>query len=115
MTEPAATDTGSQACIVRKADGQVLVRAQEPGLIQALENNRYFNPDCIDTSRFQVSDRTYVCPYKGTCYWVDLKTEDGFINDVAWVYPDPQPGFHKIAGWFGFYPDHWYYHYTGCP
>lgn len=104
----------SQPCIQRKSDNDALVKA--PGVEQVLflEDNWYFHPDSIDTSRFEISDRTYLCPYKGTCYWVDLHTEDSVINDVAWVYPNPKPGFRKIKGWYGFYTDHWHYRYADC-
>lgn len=101
------------ACIVRKSDGHVLVRARRDEVL-ALEDNFYFPAAAIDRTRFEVSDRPYLCRYKGTCYWVDYKSDSGFINDVAWVYPDPKPGYRKIAGRFGFYPEHRYCRYTEC-
>lgn len=101
------------ACIVRKSDGRVLVRARRDEVLP-LEDNFYFPAAAIDRARFEVSDRPYDCPYKGICYWVDYKSDSGFINDVAWVYPDPKPGYRKIAGHFGFYPEHRYCRYSEC-
>jgi uncharacterized protein (DUF427 family) len=105
----------SHPCIQRKSDNAVLATTTNPEQVLFLEDNWYFHPDTIDTSRFEISNREYICSYKGTCYWVDLKTEDGHINDVAWMYPDPKPGFRKIKGWFGFYADHRYYRFSDCP
>lgn len=40
---------------------------------------------------------------KGYANWIDLKTPDGVIKDVAWVYNDPKPGYTQIKGRIGFY------------
>ena len=52
----------------------------------------------------RVTERTYTCPYKGTCNWVDYRAADGtVVRDVAWVYPRVKPGHEVIQGRFGFY------------
>ena len=91
-------------CIVHK-DGVVLARAQHPDQVLALEGNWYFHPDAVNHAALQVSKRIYVCPYKGTCFWVDFRHGEHFVPDSAWVYPDPKPGYRKIGGWYGFYPN----------
>ena len=103
----------THACILRKSDNAVLVRA-DAGQVLQLGESVYFHPECIDHTRFEVSDRIYTCPEKGTCFWVDLKTDKGFLNDVAWVYPETKQGFEHIAGWYGFYAHHRYYYYAEC-
>ena len=51
-----------------------------------------------------VTERTYTCPYKGTCNWVDSSgPTGGVVSDVAWLYPRVKPGHEVIAGPFGFY------------
>lgn len=92
-------------CIVRKVDGLVLARATRPEQVIALEGNWYFHPDAVNRTALEISDRSYLCSHKGTCLWIDLKVNDEYLNDVAWMYPEPKPGFRKIAGWYGFYSD----------
>lgn len=88
-----------------KLDGSLLVDAAQDQ-IQMLEGNIYVHPDSIVTQSFDISDREYNCPAKGTSYWVDLKTEQGWLNDICWIYPHPLPAYSHIAGWYGFYPEH---------
>lgn len=90
------------ACIVRH-DGLVLAHAKENEHAIELEGNWYFHPDSVNAAVLTTTERTYLCPYKGTCYWIDLRYDGHFVPDVAWVYPEPKPGFRKIAGWYGFY------------
>jgi uncharacterized protein (DUF427 family) len=89
-------------CIVRP-DGLVLARAQQAEHVIELEDNWYFHPQAINHAVLSVSKRTYICPYKGTCFWVDFRHGSQFTPDTAWVYPAPKPGYRKIAGWYGFY------------
>ena len=94
---------------VYRRDGRVLARARGPKDVIELEGNFYFHPDCVDRDALQLTDRTYTCPYKGVCLWVDLKGDPVSIPDCAWVYPRPKPGFRRITGWYGFYPEHPHY------
>ena len=86
-------------------DDHILLQAQGNQL-QEVEKNYYIHPDLIDMSQFDVSDRIYNCPVKGICFWIDLKTDLGWINDICWVYPEPKKAYQGIAGWYGFYPSH---------
>ena len=97
-----------------KNDDRLLLQAQGNQL-QQVENSYYVHPDLIDMSQFEVSDRIYNCPVKGTCFWVDLKTDLGWINDICWVYPEPKKVYQHIAGWYGFYPSHKKYEIIGQP
>jgi len=93
-------------------DDHILLQAQGNQL-QEVEKNYYIHPDLIDMSQFEVSDRIYNCPVKGICFWVDLKTDLGWINDICWVYPEPKKAYQGIAGWYGFYPSHKKYEIIG--
>jgi uncharacterized protein (DUF427 family) len=101
-------------CIKRARDGMVLARAEISEHVIALEGNWYFHPDSVNTDVLRTSQRQYVCPYKGTCWWVDLETDKHFLPDVAWIYPEPYPGFRRIAGWYGFYPSKSGFEKTEC-
>lgn len=68
------------------------------------ESSYYFAPDHVNQDHLVTTHRTYVCPYKGTCYWIDLDGPNGLYRDVAWVYPDPNPGYEHIQDKIGFAP-----------
>lgn len=104
----------SKITIRMKNDDHILLQAQGNQL-QEVEKNYYIHPDLIDMSQFEVSDRIYNCPVKGICFWVDLKTDLGWINDICWVYPEPKKAYQGIAGWYGFYPSHKKYEIIGQP
>ncbi|MBK8138752.1 MAG: DUF427 domain-containing protein [Chloroflexi bacterium] len=67
------------------------------------EGNWYFDPAHVDMSHLKVTDRTYTCPYKGVCYWIDLESADLQVRNVGWVYNSPKPGFEMIKDHIGFY------------
>src|SRR5438105_1931618 len=92
----------------------VAIRENHSGAVLALaeigsgaikhDGNWYFNPEAVDREALRVTARTYTCPVKGTCYWVDYVAPDGrVVPDVAWVYDDPKSGHEVIKGRYGFY------------
>jgi uncharacterized protein (DUF427 family) len=85
--------------------GDVLAEADPAtGAVVQYEGNWYFAPEAVDEGRLRISARTYTCPYKGTCFWVDLVEADGKTTpDVAWVYPETKRGHEVIANRYGFY------------
>ena len=90
--------------IREKGSGSVLARADEGTGVVSYEGNWYFDPAAVDQGALTVTPRTYTCPYKGTCNWVDFTGPDGrTVRDVAWVYPSPKPGHEVIKGRYGFY------------
>ncbi len=100
-------------CIINESDKTVIARASDDQVI-SLEGNWYFHPDTIDKNCFDISDRLYNCPKKGICQWVDMKVGRHYWNDIGWVYPKPLKAFKNIAGWYGFYDIHKYYHHELC-
>jgi uncharacterized protein (DUF427 family) len=87
----------------RESDTALAQAEVGPSLVK-YEGNWYFEPTAVQTGVLQVTDRTYTCPYKGTCNWVDYVGPDGrTVRDVAWVYPTPKPGHEAIQGRYGFY------------
>lgn len=90
--------------IVEKGSGQVLARAEPGAGVLSYEGNWYFDPSAVTIDRLRVTERTYTCPYKGTCHWVDFVGPGGdSVRDVAWVYGEPKAGHEVIRGRYGFY------------
>jgi uncharacterized protein (DUF427 family) len=90
--------------IREKGTGANLARGELGADVLSYEGHLYFAPAAVERGVLRVTDRTYTCPYKGTCNWVDYVGPDGTaVPDVAWVYPDPKPGHEAIKGRFGFY------------
>jgi len=94
-----------------KKDGTIIARAPVEDIVH-LEGNHYFKPEVGKNDFLEISDRTYNCPKKGVCNWIDLKSAAGYLNDIAWVYPETKPKFENIAGRIGFYGNHKHYEYT---
>jgi uncharacterized protein (DUF427 family) len=91
--------------IIREAgSGIVLAQGELGDQVVGYEGNLYFQPDAVNRGVLRVTERTYTCPYKGTCNWVDYQGSDGrVVQDVAWVYARVKPGHEVIEGRFGFY------------
>jgi uncharacterized protein (DUF427 family) len=90
--------------IHEQESGAVLAQAEVgPGLAN-YERHWYFDPTAVKVDVLRVTERTYTCPYKGTCNWVDYVGPDGrTVRDVAWVYPKVKPGHEVVEGRYGFY------------
>lgn len=90
--------------ICEASSGIVLAEGELGTEVIGYEGNLYFAPPNVNQSVLRVTPRTYTCPYKGTCNWVDFHGPDGrTMTDVAWVYPQVKPGHEVIQGRFGFY------------
>lgn len=90
--------------IREKNSGATLARGELGTDVVSHEGNLYFTPEAVERDALRVTERTYTCPHKGTCNWVDFVGPDGATaKDVAWVYPSTKPGHEAIAGRFGFY------------
>lgn len=90
--------------ILEKESDHVLARGEPGDKAIKYEGNWYFDPSAVNQSLLVVTDRTYTCPVKGTCNWVDFVDSAGRkVKDVAWIYPKTRPGHEVIAGKYGFY------------
>lgn len=90
--------------IREKTSGTTLAEADEGASLAKYEGNWYFDPAAVRSDVLRVTERTYTCPIKGTCNWVDYVGPDGkTVKDVAWVYPEVKPGHEVIRGRYGFY------------
>ena len=90
--------------IKEKESDLVLAQGEAGDKAVQYEGSWYFDPSVVDRSVLVVTDRTYTCPIKGTCNWVDFVDPSGRkVKDVAWVYPKTKAGHEVIAGKYGFY------------
>ena len=83
--------------------GEVIATGFEDQQVQVFEGNLYFAPEAVDLGHLQVTERTYTCPYKGVCFWIDLETPSGHFQNIAWVYRDPKPKYEFIKDQIGFH------------
>lgn len=68
-----------------------------------VEGNHYFPRASVRDELVRPSERTSVCPWKGTASYYDVEV-DGVRNvDAAWYYPDPKDAAREIAGRVAFW------------
>mgnify|MGYP001147689170 CR=1 FL=1 len=90
--------------IKERNSGDVIASGyEEDDSIRYLEGCWYYKPDCVDMTHLVVTDRTYTCPYKGICYWIDLETSETQVRNVAFVYRQPMDGYEYIEDRIAFY------------
>jgi uncharacterized protein (DUF427 family) len=90
--------------IRERESGALLAQSDVGPSLAKYEGNWYFDPAAVHADLLKVTERTYTCPYKGTCNWVDYAGPDGrIVRDVAWIYPQVKPGHELIQGRYGFY------------
>ncbi len=90
--------------IEQKGSGRLIAQgspAEDTALLY--EGNWYFNPDQVDMTHLKITERTYTCPYKGVCFWIDLEAPELTARNVAWVYNHPMTGHEIIRNRIGFY------------
>ena len=90
--------------IKERANGVIIAQGSESDSVRIFEGAWYFPPESVKMEHLKISERTYTCPYKGMCYWIDLEMPDGrMARNVAWVYREPKPDYEFIQGQIGFY------------
>ena len=63
----------------------------------------YFPPDDVRLDLFVPSSLETVCEWKGGATYRSLRLGERVIENVAWSYEDPLPGFETIRGHLAFY------------
>ena len=92
-----------QVTVKNKQTDEVIAEGQIPNNVFKFEGNWYFDEEKVDMANLQVTERTYTCSYKGTCFWVDLTTPAGTVQSVGWVYREPKDGYENIKDRIAFY------------
>ena len=80
------------ATVIAESDDTVVV-----------EGNHYFPPGAVHQERLEPSDRTTVCPWKGTASYYDVVVGEDRAVAAAWYYPAPKPGAEQIRDHVAFW------------
>lgn len=68
-----------------------------------VEGNHYFPEASLDRSRFESSDHTSYCPWKGTASYYDVVVDGERNANAAWTYPEPMEAAASIEGRVAFW------------
>jgi uncharacterized protein (DUF427 family) len=68
-----------------------------------VEGNHYFPRDAVVEGVLVASDRTSVCPWKGTATYFSISVGGQVNTDAAWTYVEPKPAAAEIAGRVAFW------------
>lgn len=83
--------------------GAILASAKKAEGVFLFEGTWYFDEDKVNITHLVVTEETYTCPYKGTCYWIDLKAPGHSADHIAFTYFDTRAGYEFVQGKIGFY------------
>jgi len=68
-----------------------------------VETNKYFTLSSLKMEYFKESDKTTVCPWKGTAKYYDIVVNGKTNQGAAWYYPEPKPEAAQIKGRVAFW------------
>ncbi len=68
-----------------------------------VEGNHYFPLSAVAESFLKQSDKTTVCPWKGTANYYTLSVGGDENVDAAWYYAEPKAAAKQIAGRVAFW------------
>jgi len=68
-----------------------------------VEGNHYFPVDAVKADLIEGSDKTTVCPWKGTAHYYHVVVGGERNADAAWYYPEPKEAARQIAGRVAFW------------
>ena len=81
-------------------NGEVIA---ESGATVVVEGNHYFPPGDVRQDRLAPSDRTSVCPWKGTASYYDVVAGGETNAGAAWSYPEAKDAAKEIEGHLAFW------------
>ena len=88
--------------VVARWNGEEIARSD---MTLVVEGNHYFPAADVACSALGPSERTSVCPWKGTAQYHSVNVGGEINPDAAWYYPDPKPEASqvkdRIAFWNG--------------
>ncbi len=68
-----------------------------------MEGNDYFPLASVTDGVLVESDKTSVCPWKGTAHYYSVVVDGTTNKDAAWYYPDPKKPAKEIRGHVAFW------------
>lgn len=64
----------------------------------------YIPPEDIKMEYLTASDRSSWCEWKGAAAYYHLQVGNRQVQNAAWYYPQPTPGFESLKDFAAFYP-----------
>jgi uncharacterized protein (DUF427 family) len=71
--------------------------------IEIVEDNVYFPMQAVREDLLQASDKTSICPWKGTANYYHVVVDGKVNQDAAWIYRTPSDAAKQIAGRVAFW------------
>lgn len=68
-----------------------------------VEGNHYFPAASLNMEYFKPSERSSVCPWKGTASYYDIEAGGQTNSGAAWFYREPKSAASNIAGHVAFW------------
>ena len=68
-----------------------------------IEGNHYFLASSVNDDYLKASDKTTVCPWKGTASYYTLEVAGDENPDAAWYYAKPKDAAKEISGHIAFW------------
>ena len=81
-------------------NNEVIAESNETVVI---EGNHYFPTSSVNDDYLRPSDKTTVCPWKGTANYYNLGVDGAENPDAAWHYAKPKDAAKEIAGHIAFW------------
>jgi uncharacterized protein (DUF427 family) len=81
-------------------NGEVIA---ESATYEKVEGNVYFPPQSLRWEYFHPSDKTTVCPWKGTAHYYTVNVAGKENEAAAWTYPDPKEKARHIKDYVAFW------------
>ena len=75
----------------------------ESDAYELVEGNIYFPPDSLKQEYFKESDRSSLCPWKGTAEYYTVVVDGEENPDAAWFYADPKSAAAQIKDHVAFW------------
>ena len=86
--------------VVARWNGEEIARSDDTVVV---ENNHYFPAGDVNRSALVPSERTSVCPWKGTAQYHSINAGGRINEDAAWYYPDPKSAASQIKDRIAFW------------
>jgi uncharacterized protein (DUF427 family) len=88
-----------------RANGELVAQSARAKLLfeTSLPARAYIPLDDVRQDLLEPSDKTSVCPYKGTATYWSVRTPGGEkLDDVVWTYTEPLRESAEVAGYVSF-------------
>ncbi len=81
-------------------NGTVIAESDDTVVV---EGNHYFPREAVKDEVLVPSERTSVCPWKGTASYYSLSVDGQTNADAAWYYPEPKDAAAEIRDHIAFW------------